>query len=72
MSDVVSFAELDKQYPELLPDRTVMSVCGGCSGRGSGGNGGAGFGGLGVNLLNINVLGGQANLAGNGFGGAGG
>lgn len=71
MSDVVSFAELDKQHPELLPDRTVMTTwCGGCGG--SGGNGGSGFGGIGVNLLNINVLGGQANLAGNGIGGAGG
>lgn len=66
MSDALSFAEIDGQHVELLPARTVMSVfsTGCCRGKG-----GAGFGGLGINLLNINVLGGQANIAGSGFGG---
>jgi hypothetical protein len=79
MSDALSFAEIDRQHVELLPARTVMSMfmtgdCGGCSGHGGGhgGDGGDGQGGIGVNLLNVNVLGDQDNVAGSGFGGDGG
>ncbi len=74
MSDL-SFVEIDGQYVELLPARTVMSLFlagkGGGDG-GTGGPGGKGAGGVGLNVLNINVLGGQLNSAGDGFGGAGG
>jgi hypothetical protein len=73
MSDELSFAEIDGQHVELLPARTVLSLfsAGGCGGCG-GGDGGDAQGGLGINLLNINVLGGQANIAGSAKGGAGG
>jgi hypothetical protein len=72
MSKALSYAELDAEQIELLPDRTVMcgAVGGSATGVGVGGNGGAG--GIGLNLLNINVLGSQTNSAGNGgAGGAG-
>ncbi len=80
MTDGLSFAEIDGQHVELLPARTVLSLFAGCGGgcKGGGGDGGVGGaggdaqGGIGVNLLNINVLGTQANSAGNGVGGAGG
>jgi len=73
MSDAVSFAEIDGQHLELLPARTVMSLYTlGGGGLGAGGAGGPAQGGLGVDLLNINLLGTQANTAGNGIGGAGG
>jgi hypothetical protein len=73
MSDAVSFAEIDGQLVELLPARTVMSLyVQGGGGLGAGGAGGLGQGGAGVDLLNINVLGTQANTAGNGIGGPGG
>jgi hypothetical protein len=32
MSDALSFAEIDGQHVELLPARTVLSMCGGCTG----------------------------------------
>jgi hypothetical protein len=73
MSDSVSFAEIDGQRVELLPARIVMSLF--ATGGGNGGYGGPGGpaqGGLGVDLLNINVLGTQANSAGNAVGGFGG
>jgi hypothetical protein len=58
---------------ELLPARTVLSLfSAGCCKGGHGGDGGDGQGGIGVNLLNINVLGDQDNIAGSGFGGDGG
>jgi hypothetical protein len=81
MSDGLSFAEIDGQHVELLPARTVLSMfstsggCGGGCGGGDGGTGGAGGdaqGGIGVNLLNINLLGSQDNIAGSAAGGAGG
>ncbi|MGH3722457.1 MAG: hypothetical protein ACRDRI_27215 [Pseudonocardiaceae bacterium] len=75
MSDVVSFTEIAGQHVELLPARTVMSVFavkGGGGDGGKGGAGGKGTGGVGVNLLNIDALGDQDNLAGNGIGGNGG
>ena len=72
MSDAVSFAEIDGQHVELLPARTVMSMHAGFGGIGAGGPGGPGQGGLGADLLNIDVLGQQGNLAGNGVGGSGG
>ncbi len=72
MTDGLSFAEIEGQHVELLPARTVLSLfsagdCGGC-----GGAGGDAQGGIGVNLLNINVLGSQDNIAGSAKGGAGG
>ena len=78
MSDGLSFAEIDGQHVELLPARTVLSLFsagGDCCGGGDGGTGGAGGdaqGGIGVNLLNINLLGSQDNIAGSAAGGAGG
>jgi hypothetical protein len=74
MSDSVSFAEVDGQHVELLPARTVMSLFaawGGGNG-GYGGPGGPAQGGLGLDVLNINVLGTQANSAGDAIGGFGG
>ena len=75
MSDGLSFAEIDGQHVELLPARTVLSMfsasgCG-CDG-GTGGAGGDAQGGIGLNVLNINVLGSQDNIAGSAAGGAGG
>jgi hypothetical protein len=66
MSDALSFADIDGEHVELLPARTVMSVCGcGESGGdgGTGGNGGSAQGGLGINVLSgLGVLGtGTAN-----------
>ncbi|MBV9164125.1 MAG: hypothetical protein JO281_21845 [Pseudonocardiales bacterium] len=76
MSDALSFAEIDSQHVELLPARTVMSMFvvgkGGGGDGGKGGAGGKGVGGIGINLLNIDVLGDQTNIAGSGFGGHGG
>lgn len=78
MSDALSFAEMEGQYPELLPARTVMSMftaggCGGCGGHGGGGNGGNGQGGIGLNVLSgIGILGTGVAIAGSGFGGNGG
>ncbi|MGH3802517.1 MAG: hypothetical protein ACRDTD_20820 [Pseudonocardiaceae bacterium] len=72
MSDAVSFAEIDEQQVELLPERTVMSVI--CLADGeTAGNGGDGAGGIGAGVLSgIGVLSpGTANIA-NGYGGAGG
>jgi hypothetical protein len=76
MSDSLSFAEIDGQHVELLPARTVMSMFvvkgGGGGDGGKGGNGGKGVGGIGLNVLNIDLLGDQTNIAGSGFGGNGG
>jgi hypothetical protein len=73
MSGAVSFVEIDGQHVEMLPGRTVMSMHAGWGGGTAiGGPGGPGQGGLGIDLLNINVLGTQANAAGNGIGGPGG
>ncbi|MFN2479503.1 MAG: hypothetical protein ABR615_10090 [Pseudonocardiaceae bacterium] len=76
MSDAVSVAELEGQRAELLPARTVLSLFSGVGGRGGngglGGGGGVGRGGLGANLINVNLLGDQTNLAGSGVGGEGG
>ncbi len=73
MTDGLSFAEIEGQHVELLPARTVLSLfsAGDCGG-GCGGAGGDAQGGIGVNLLNINVLGSQDNIAGSAKGGAGG
>jgi hypothetical protein len=73
MSDELSFAEIDGQHVELLPARTVLSLfsAGGCCG-GDGGDGGDAQGGIGLNVLNINVLGDQDNIAGSAVGGRGG
>lgn len=72
MSDAVSFAEIDEQLVELLPERTVMSTIFLAEGE-TGGNGGNGAGGIGGNVLGgIGILSpGTANVA-NGTGGAGG
>ena len=76
MSDALSFAEMEGQYLELLPARTVMSMfttgcCGG--GGGDGGNGGNAQGGLGINILSgIGILGTGVASAGDAFGGNGG
>jgi hypothetical protein len=75
MTDGLSFAEIEGQHVELLPARTVLSMfsaggCGGCGG--TGGDGGDAQGGIGLNVLNINVLGSQDNIAGSAKGGAGG
>lgn len=79
MSDALSFAEMEGQYLELLPARTVMSMftadgcCGGGEGEGGGGNGGNGQGGIGLNVLSgIGILGTGVAIAGSGFGGNGG
>ncbi|MGH3572440.1 MAG: hypothetical protein ACRDUW_11505 [Pseudonocardiaceae bacterium] len=78
MSDALSFAEMEGQYLELLPARTVMSMFtadGCCSGGGDGdgGNGGNGQGGIGINVLSgIGLLGTGVASAGNGIGGNGG
>ncbi|HEX5348324.1 MAG TPA: hypothetical protein VFW64_14655 [Pseudonocardiaceae bacterium] len=77
MSDALSFAEMEGQYLELLPARTVMSMftagcCGGGDG-GGGGNGGNAQGGLGINILSgIGILGTGVASAGDAFGGDGG
>ncbi len=72
MSDAVSFAEIDEQHVELLPERTVMSTIFLAEGE-TGGAGGNGAGGIGANVLGgIGILSpGTANV-GNGYGGAGG
>jgi hypothetical protein len=81
MSDSLSVSEIDVQYAELLPARTVLSLVGvaktdgsfQCGGNGGhGGNGGDARGGIGVNALNIILYPEQYNFAGNAFGGAGG
>ena len=74
MSDAWSFAEIDTQHAELLPDRTVLSLF--ATGSHTGGNGGAGGGaqgGVGVNVLSgIGVLGTGTASGGDAAGGAGG
>lgn len=76
-SEVLGSSELDGQYVELLPQRTVLSlfssIGGGRGGEGGlGGPGGVGRGGLGANLINVNLFGDQTNPAGTGYGGVGG
>jgi hypothetical protein len=71
MADALSFVEIDRAHPELLPARTVLSMASmhdNC-------RGGDGEGGIGINLLNIGSLLGHAdqwNNAANGNGGNGG
>jgi hypothetical protein len=73
MSDAVSFAEIDTQHIELLPERTVMSTMFRTQGGGTAGNGGNGTGGTGVNVLSgIGILAEGTAGAGNGTGGPGG
>ena len=59
MSDALSFAEIDGQYTELLPARTVLTLiwCPGSIYYGDGNNGGAGG------------VGGDAGTGGSAFGG---
>ena len=72
MFDAVSFAEIDEQQVELLPERTVMSTVFLTDG-GTGGNGGDGTGGAGANVLSgIGILAPGNAGAGNGSGGPGG
>lgn len=72
MSDAVSFAEIDEQHAELLPERTVMSTIFLTDGE-TGGAGGDGTGGIGGNVLSgIGILSPGVAGAGNGTGGAGG
>ncbi len=71
MSDAVSFAEIDEQQVELLPERTVMSTI--CLAEPTGGNGGDGTGGIGTDVLSgIGVLSPGTAITGSGIGGAGG
>lgn len=66
MSDAVSFAEIDEQQVELLPERTVMSTF--CLGE-PGGNGGDGTGGIGTDVLSgIGVLAPVTAITGSGIG----
>jgi hypothetical protein len=73
MSDAVSFAEIEEQHVELLPERTVMSLASmGAGTGGTGGNtGGNGTGGTGTAVLSgIGLLAPGTSAAGSGFGGA--
>lgn len=71
MSDAVSFAEIDEQHVELLPERTVMSTF--TLGEPSGGDGGDGVGGIGTDALSgIGILAPGTAVTGSGIGGAGG
>ncbi|MGH3776917.1 MAG: hypothetical protein ACRDRR_14520 [Pseudonocardiaceae bacterium] len=71
MSDAVSFAEVDEQQVELLPERTVMSTI--FLGQPEAGDGGDGTGGIGVDVLSaIGILAPGTSYAGAGVGGAGG
>ncbi len=72
MSDAVSFAEIDEQQVELLPERTVMSTLFLADGP-TGGAGGNGTGGVGVPILSgLGILAEGTSSAGDGIGGAGG
>lgn len=72
MSDAVSFAEIDEQRVELLPERTVMSTIFLTDGE-TGGNGGDGVGGIGATVLGgIGILAEGNSITGSGIGGAGG
>ena len=72
MSDAVSFAEIDEQRVELLPERTVMSTIFLVEGE-TGGAGGDGVGGVGANVLGgIGILSPGNAITGSGIGGAGG
>jgi hypothetical protein len=72
MSGAVSFAEINEQHVELLPERTVMSLV--AMGEGStAGNGGDGTGGVGAAVLSgIGILSPGTAITGSGVGGAGG
>lgn len=73
MSDAVSFAEINEQQVELLPERTVMSTIFQTEGGQTGGNGGDGTGGIGIPILSgIGILAEGTSSAGDGMGGAGG
>ncbi len=72
MSDAVSFAEIDEQQVELLPERTVMSTIFMTDGE-TGGAGGSGTGGIGIPILSgLGILAEGTSSAGDGIGGAGG
>jgi hypothetical protein len=72
MSDTASFAEIDEQRVELLPERTVMSLLS-MAGGPSGGDGGDGTGGIGADVLSgIGILSPGTAITGSGIGGAGG
>ena len=63
MSDTVSFAELDGQYPELLPARTVLSLFS-AGEAGTGTDGSDAVGKLGINMLGIPLIPGGGNATG--------
>jgi hypothetical protein len=65
MFETLTLAEIHRQHAELLPARTVLSLF---STQG-GGAGDRGSGGIGLNVLDIDVLGDQANSAADGAGG---
>ena len=69
MPDALSFAEIDGQYVELLPARTVLSLFGA-----EGASSGAGNNSAGSSLFSwmSDALSHQVNSAGNGLGGAAG
>ncbi|MGH3885864.1 MAG: hypothetical protein ACRDSZ_04715 [Pseudonocardiaceae bacterium] len=72
MSDAVSFAEIDEQQVELLPERTVMSTIFLAEGE-TAGDGGDGVGGIGGAVLSgIGILAEGNAITGSGIGGAGG
>lgn len=69
MSEALSFAEIDGQDVELLPARTVLSLCSAGGGNGgTAGAGGTGTGGLGGNLVDASAVGGHLAGAGNSAG----
>ena len=68
MSDVLSYAELDRQHGELLPARTVLSMFAQGSDGGMGAAGLDKFGGIGIGLPILDKF---FPGAGNAVGGAG-
>ncbi|MGH3808229.1 MAG: hypothetical protein ACRDRU_16730 [Pseudonocardiaceae bacterium] len=67
-SDTVGFTELDEQHPELLPDRTVLSLfSAGANDGGIGGSGTPANGSVGITVAGIPLVPG----GGNAFGGPG-
>jgi hypothetical protein len=72
MSDAVSFAEIDEQHVELLPERTVMSTIFLAQGETAGGDD-DGTGGIGYSVLSgIGILAPGTASAGDGDGDGGG
>ena len=68
MSEIVNFAEFDRQYVEQLPARTVMSLLSTGGGAGTPGAGGEGEPGEGHNGYNVST-GYQVNIDHKGFSG---